>query len=85
MLPPDPPERPLSEKEEWYLRCLKGWIRAKGRPPSIGELASWIRKGRSTTFRALLRLESKGSVQRSEDKNTLRPGSKMRFFPKESS
>ncbi len=51
--------------EAWYLECLKQWTDRMSRPPCVRELAQWVKRSRTATYAALVSLECKGLVERS--------------------
>lgn len=64
--------------ESWYLACLREFIRKRGRPPWLHELAVWLDKSRTAVFSALVSLEGKGYVRRA---GPTRSKADRRFVP----
>lgn len=69
--PPPPVTRETDEPtdlEAWYLECLRRWVVAYGRAPMIRELTAFCKRSISPVFSALVRLEEKGHVRRTDDR-----------------
>ena len=64
--------RALQGREAWYLQRLHAFIDAKGRTPSVSELATRCRRSRTPVYWMMLRLESLGFVER-DDQRRFRP------------
>lgn len=58
----------MGPKEGWYYQCLVKWTAAKGRPPTLKQLAEWTESTISNVYKRLSNLERKGYLTRDKDR-----------------
>lgn len=62
----DKKRRDLGRRERWYLDCLTSMSTHLRRGPTTIELANWIGRSVTPTYRMLTRLESLGYATRDD-------------------
>jgi len=55
--------RPPTGMELWYLGCLRVWVHKRPSPPTVRELARWVKKSKTAVHEALQSLTRKGLVR----------------------